>query len=152
METSDLLSRHLEIRIGRIRIDVDALLSGLAFQGHPMNELEQATQVYREALIKVQDRAKERIDLRPAYPSRYSAWRRLSTEDSGREGGTGPAIITPQPIPPPFDQSREGARGWLIFGLLRPPPAFNRFRLRGNVIRVAKAIERVAAEERPSLR
>jgi hypothetical protein len=81
VETSDLLSRHLGIRIGRLRIDVDALLSGLAFQGHPMNELEQATHVYREALIKVQDRAKERIDLRPAYPSRYSAWRRLSTED-----------------------------------------------------------------------
>ena len=56
METSDLLSRHLGIRIARLRIDVDALLSGLALQGHPMNELEQATQVYREAIMKVRDR------------------------------------------------------------------------------------------------
>jgi hypothetical protein len=46
METSDLLSRHLGFGITRLRIDVDALLFGLALQGHPMNELEQATQFY----------------------------------------------------------------------------------------------------------
>jgi hypothetical protein len=55
METSDLLSRHLGVRIGRLRIDLDALLSGLALHGHPMNELEQAARVYREALMKVRD-------------------------------------------------------------------------------------------------
>jgi hypothetical protein len=87
VETSDLSSRHLGIRIGRIRLDVDALLSGLALHGHPMNELELATQIYREALIKVQDPAvchaagKERIELRSSFPPRHSAWRRLSTED-----------------------------------------------------------------------
>jgi hypothetical protein len=36
-------------------MDRDALLTGLALHGHPMNELEQATRVYREALMKVRD-------------------------------------------------------------------------------------------------
>jgi hypothetical protein len=56
MQTPALVTAHFDVRLASIRVLLDGLLSALRATDGRWVELEDATHVYREAVMKAQDR------------------------------------------------------------------------------------------------